>query len=441
MRALPAALIAKKRDGRRLAETEIRDLVGGIVDGSLGDAQLAALLMAGYFQGADFEETAVWTAAMRDSGEVYDLSSIPGTKVDKHSTGGVGDKVSLVLAPLVASLGVPVPMVSGRGLGHTGGTIDKLESIPGFRTELGPEEFRETLERTGLAMSAATERIAPADRRMYAIRDVTATIESVPWITGSILSKKLAEGIDALVLDVKCGRGAFMKTLEEARSLAESLVRTAERLGCTCRARITNMDRPLGLAVGNALEVAESLACLRGERAPDDLLEIVLLLAADMLVLGGKAGDEAEGRALARAALEDGRALESFRRMLLAQGGSAELCEDPWSQLPRAPVVHAVPGTRAGYLQDLDPLAIGLGALELGAGRRAPGDAIDPAVGILLLKKPGERIDRGEPLLELHARSTADAERIAARLRAAVRVEEQVPALTMPLLDSLGSGI
>ncbi len=337
MKSHPALPIAKKRDGGRLEAAEIDDLVAGIVDGSVGDAQLGALLMAGLIRGMDGEETACWTMAVRDSGLVYDLSSVPGIKVDKHSTGGVGDKVSLVLAPLVASLGVSVPMVSGRGLGHTGGTIDKLESIPGFRTDLAPGEFVATLAKVGLVMSAATDLLAPADRRMYAIRDVTATIESIPWITASILSKKLAEGIDALVLDVKCGRGAFMKDLEAARRLADSIVGTANRLGCRCRARITDMDRPLGCAVGNALEVIEAIDSLRGE-GPADLREVVELLGADMLVLAGRVADEDEGRKLCAAALDDGRALSRFAAMLEAQGADPALVEDPAARLPAAPV-------------------------------------------------------------------------------------------------------
>lgn len=439
MKPHPALPIAKKRDGRRLEAAEIDDLVAGIVDGSVGDAQLGALLMAGLIRGMDLEETACWTMAMRDSGLVYDLSAVPGTKVDKHSTGGVGDKVSLVLAPLVASLGVSVPMVSGRGLGHTGGTIDKLESIPGFRTDLAPDEFVATLAKVGLVMSAATDQLAPADRRMYAVRDVTATIESVPWITASILSKKLAEGIDALVLDVKCGRGAFMRDLQAARHLADSIVGTARRLGCRCRARITDMDRPLGRAVGNALEVIETIDSLRGE-GPADLREAVELLGADMLVLAGRVADEDEGRKLCAAALDDGRALARFAAMLEAQGADPALVEDPAARLPAAPVVTRVmaEGTAERWIQDIDPLAVGLAAVRLGAGRRTPGDPVDPAVGIVCCRKPGDRIATGEPVFEVHARTAQDAEAVAPELRAAVLVGPAPPKPIPLLLASLG---
>jgi pyrimidine-nucleoside phosphorylase len=432
VKGLPAHLIGKKRDGGTWTAAEIDDLVQGITEEEVTDAQLGALLMAGLLRGLDAEETACFTRAMRDSGEVYDLRDIPGRKIDKHSTGGVGDKTSLVLAPLAASLGVVVPMVSGRGLGHTGGTVDKLESIPGMRMQLAPEEFRSLLGRLGVAMSSQTERLAPADRRMYAARDVTATVESIGWITSSILSKKLAEGIDALVLDVKCGRGAFMKDRQRARELARSLVATAQRLGCPARARITAMDEPLGRAAGNALEVLESVECLRGG-GPDDLRECVLLLAADMLVLGGVAADEAAARRAAVAALSDGRALRRFRELVAAQGGEARVADEPEKWLPRAPHVATVEATSDGFVQSIDAHRVGVAVVELGGGRRVEGQRIDHRVGVVCRRQAGERVARGEPVLDVHARSAVEAAPVVAGLAAAVRVAGAPPA-GQPLL-------
>ncbi len=436
MKNFPARLIAKKRDGHILAPEEIQDLVDGVVDRSLSDAQLGALLMAGFLEGNRDEETVEWTRAMRDSGLVHDLSKIPGRKVDKHSTGGVGDKVSLILAPLVASLGVKVPMVSGRGLGHTGGTVDKLLSIPGFRMDLSPEEFRELIEKNGLAMSAATDAVAPADRRMYATRDVTATVESISWITSSILSKKLAEGIDALVLDVKCGRGAFMKDLKRAKELAESLVRTANLLGCKTSARITNMDRPLGHAIGNSLEVEESILCMQG-RGPKDLREVVLLLAADMLVAGDAAPPD-QAKALATAALDDGRALERFRLMVQAQGGDPGVVDSPQEVLGVAPVRQTLRADQGGYLEDLDPFEMGWTALELGAGRRVASDTIDPQVGILCHKSPGDPVASGDSLVQVFARRERDATKALARLKPLFKIGAEPPMLSPLLLATVG---
>ncbi len=436
MRYHPAKLIEIKRDGGALDPDMIRDLVSGVVDGTLSDAQLGALLMAGFLRGSNERETTAWTEAMRDSGLVLDLSGIPGPKVDKHSTGGVGDKVSLVLGPLAASLGLVVPMISGRGLGFTGGTVDKLESIPGFRMELATGEFLDLLERTGLAMSAATVEIAPADRRMYAIRDVTATVPHLPWIVSSILSKKLAEGIDALVLDVKCGRGAFMREQSSAEELARALVRTAEALGCLAAARITAMDRPLGRAVGNALEVAEAVSCLRGE-GPSDLRELVVQLTADMLVLGGLAPSLGEARRRAAAALDAGRGLEAFRRMVELQGGDPRVVEDPAGVLPRAPVVETLRAEAGGWLTELDALAVGWAAVELGAGRRRPGETIDPSVGIVCCKVPGEPVTAGERLLEIHASSPEAAAAAREQLAAAVVISRDRPPARPLVLGSV----
>ena len=435
MKLHPARLIAKKRDGGELSTDEIHDLVGGVVDGSLEPAQLGALLMAGFWRGSNAREIADWTRAMRDSGRVYSLASVEGPKVDKHSTGGVGDKVSLVLAPLVAACGGKVPMVSGRGLGHTGGTVDKLESIPGFSMQLTPEGFEALVAEIGVAMSSATADIAPADARMYATRDVTGTVESVPWIVSSILSKKLAEGIDALVLDVKCGRGAFMKDLASARELASSLVETAELCGCRTRALITDMDVPLGRAVGNALEVAEAVDCLAGG-GPGDLRECVVQLASEMLALSAATASPASGtetdaareessssaqlaraRARAEAALDDGTALARFELMVERQGGDPRVARDPWALLPRAPQVMAIDSPRAGYLVDLDPFVVGQAAVDLGAGRRSAGDSIDPSVGIVCCAKPGDFVEQGQDLFEIHhAGDVAVARDVARRL-------------------------
>ncbi|PIE24475.1 MAG: thymidine phosphorylase [Planctomycetota bacterium] len=427
MREIPARLIAKKRDGLALTRDEIQDLVSGVVDQSLEDAQLGALLMAMFLRGADFEETGYWTEAMRDSGIVHRLDSVPGRKVDKHSTGGVGDKVSLVLAPLVASCGVPVPMVSGRGLGHTGGTVDKLESIPGFRMLLSPQEYERILSETGLVMSAATKELAPADARMYATRDVTGTVECIPWITSSILAKKLAEGIDGLVLDVKCGRGAFMKELAPARELARFLVETATRLGCECCALITDMDQVLGSAVGNALEVRESLECLQGQ-GPADLREISLQLGAEMLCFGQVCDSREAARLRLEAALADGSALARFRQMVEAQGGDLRVVDDPEQHLPQAPEQAEVTSTAEAYVIDQDPLAIAWVALELGAGRKNKGEDIDPAVGIECLVAHGDKVLAGQPLFRVHARRAKDLERACAELPATIRLGDESPA-------------
>ena len=406
MRCPPADLIRKKRDGLELTQAEVQDLVAGVVDGSLADHQLGSLLMAGVWRGASVRETAAWTQAMMRSGLVLDLSAIPGRKVDKHSTGGVGDKVSIPLAPLVSSCGVPVPMVSGRGLGHTGGTVDKLEAIPGFRMQLPPEEFVALVQRVGVAMSAATAHIAPADRRMYATRDITATVESVPWITASILSKKLAEGIDALVMDVKCGRGAFMTDRRRALQLLAAIVRTGRALGKDVAALLTDMDTPLGRTVGNALEVRESIACLRGQ-GPEDLREVTLALGVEMLLLGRVARSAAQARALLLDALSSGRALQKFADMVAAQGGDLRILEPDGGPLPRATAVVTLAAPRSGFVTDLDPLVIGRAAMRLGAGRVQPGDAVDPAAGIVLLRTVGEPVRKGEPVLELHTSTQA----------------------------------
>jgi pyrimidine-nucleoside phosphorylase len=395
-------VIRKKRDVRVLSRAEIQFFVTGVTAGTLPDYQASALLMAILLRGMNAEETEWLTDGMVHSGLRVDLSDVPGLKVDKHSTGGVGDKSSLVIAPLVAACGGVVPMMSGRGLGHTGGTLDKLESIPGFRVNLSLDEMKAALAAVGCAMIGQTSRIAPADKKLYALRDVTATVESIPLITASIMSKKIAEGIGALVLDVKTGSGAFMKSEADSRRLAESLVSVGNASGVRTEAVITAMDAPLGAAAGNALEVIESIQVLQGS-GPADLIEVTLELAARMLVLGGAAADRDEGRASARAAIASGAALERFRRMVETQGGDPRIVEDH-TRLPRSPERHLVTAPRGGYVARLDAELVGRACVALGAGRDRVDDTIDPAVGVLIKAKPGDSVRSGDGVLELHYR-------------------------------------
>ncbi len=414
-------LIHRKREGGALGAGEIAALVAGFTAGEIPDAQVAALCMAIFFKGMTGAEVDALTAAMLRSGDVLDLSALPGAKVDKHSTGGVGDKTSLPLAALAAACGVRVPMVSGRGLGHTGGTLDKLEAIPGFRVDLPVERFVAQVGRLGVALIGQTARIAPADRRLYALRDVTATVESIPLIASSIMSKKLAEGIDALVLDVKVGRGAFMKTRAGARELSAALIGIGRGFGKRVTALLTAMDQPLGLAVGNALEVVEAIELLRGG-GPADLRELTVELTAEMLLLAGVAAELPEARAAVAAAIADGRGLARFREIVIAQEGDPRAIDDP-SRLPRAPRVIPVPAPAAGVVEAVDAEAIGLAAMALGAGRARVEDRIDPAVGVVLRRKVGERVEAGEPLCDVHRGDAGEPQdAIAARLAAAWRI-------------------
>jgi len=394
-------LIRKKRDGGEFSTDEIGFLVAGLTDGTVPTYQWSALAMAILWRGMTATETAGLVEAMLHSGTVLDLSDIPGPKVDKHSTGGVGDKTSLILAPVAAACGVTVPMVSGRGLGHTGGTLDKLESIPGFRIDLDLAAYRRVARECGLVLIGQTAEIAPADRVLYALRDATATVESIPLITASILSKKLAEGIDALVLDVKCGDGAFMSRIEDARALATSMTTIGRALGKPVQALLTNMDVPLGRTVGNALEIREAIACLRGH-GPDDLMEVSLELAAEMLLLGGVAETRDEALERCRKAIADGSALDRFRRMVTAQGGEARVCDDPESVLPRAACIEVIRIDRAGYLSRLAAWSVGQASMLLGAGRATAEASIDPAAGIVLHKTVGDAVAAGDVLAELH---------------------------------------
>jgi thymidine phosphorylase len=384
------SLITAKRDGQRLPADDIRWLFEAYARGDVADEQMSALLMAIYFQGLDADELRTWTAAMIASGDRLDLSPITRPTVDKHSTGGVGDKVSLILAPLVAACGAAVPQLSGRGLGHTGGTLDKLESIPGFRTELSPAATLEVLAKTGCVICAAGAGLAPADRRLYALRDVTGTVESIPLIASSIMSKKIAEGTSALVLDVKVGTGAFMKDRQRAFELAQTMVALGEEHGVSTRALLTRMDTPLGRAVGNAVEVQECIRALQGD-GPADLMEVTLALAAEMLALARVDADPA-------AAIADGRAYETFRAMVRAQDG------DPDAPLPRAAhVTTALPAPADGWLAGLDALQVGTAGWRLGAGRARKEDPVSAAAGVICLVKPGDPVRKGQPVLELRA--------------------------------------
>lgn len=392
--------IIHKRDGRQNTRQEIQELVSGAVNGSVPEYQVSAWLMAAFLNGLTPEETGTLTEVMIRSGRTLDLSDLSGPLVDKHSTGGVGDKVSLVLAPMVAACGVQVPMMSGRGLGHTGGTLDKLESIDGYTTALSEERFHDVIRDCGFAMTGQSSDVVPADRLLYALRDVTGTVESIPLITASILSKKFAEGAEALVFDVKCGAGAFMKSLDQAKALASSLRSASAALGRPVVTCITRMDAPLGYAIGNALEVEESVDCLRGD-GPDDLMEVTLRLGAWMLVAAGRAASVDEGLKRCQESIEDGSALERFVRNVTAQGGDGGQVLSP---VKRAPIEQVCTATRDGFVQRLDAYSFGRAAGALGAGRMRAEDAVLPDVGILLERKPGDPVRKGEAIARLFAR-------------------------------------
>jgi pyrimidine-nucleoside phosphorylase len=417
-------LIAAKRDGQRLSPGEIERLVGGLASGDLAEYQMSAWLMAVFFRGLDDGETVALTEAMLRSGRTLDLSRVPGIKVDKHSTGGVGDKVSIALAPLVAACGVPVPMVSGRGLGHTGGTLDKLEAIPGFRIDLTAAELERNLMDIGCCMIGQTAEIAPADKRIYALRDVTATVESIPLIVASILSKKLAEGIDALVLDVKVGRGAFMREERDARTLAETLVRVGSGAGKRVVALLTDMESPLGVAVGNAVEAREALDVLAGG-GPADVVECTLRLGAEMLVLGGGASSEKGARAKLAQAIGSGEAARTAERMIQAQGGDPRVVADR-ARIPVAPEEVVVDARTEGFVVGVDALEVGLAAVAMGAGRTRADQSVDHGVGILVDAKPGTRVSRGQSLARLLVRHRG-VEAIAQRVRAAFTIDDTAP--------------
>lgn len=430
----PQHVIARKRDGHALNREEIRSFVQGATDGSWADYQLSAMLMAIFLRGMTAEETAVYTEAMLRSGVVANLAEVRQPKADKHSTGGVGDKVSLHLAPMVAACGVAVPMISGRGLGHSGGTLDKLESIPGFRVELSLAQYRAQVARIGLCLIGQTDELAPADRKLYALRDVTGTVECIPLICGSILAKKLAEGTDVLVGDVKFGRGAFMKDKAAARQLAQALVTVATAMGTPMRAVLTAMDQPLGRNVGNALEVAESIDCLKG-RGPADTMEVTLALGEQMLVLAKAAPTLAEARTRLETSITNGTALEKFREMILAQGGDARVIDEP-ARLPQAKLKFTLSAPRAGFVTDVDAMGVALAALQLGAGRTVSTGQVDPAVGVSALVKVGEQVEVGGPLCVIHA--SGEQALLAARtmLAKAIALGDQ-PGTTVKLIDEV----
>lgn len=423
---LPYELIYKKRNGDRLTHEEMEFLVGGFTRGDIPDYQMSAFLMAVFFRGMDDAETAALTKTMMDSGEVLDLRGrFPVRTVDKHSTGGVGDKVSLPLTPAVAACGVPVPMMSGRGLGHTGGTLDKLESIPGFRTNLTKDEFLNVLSKTGCAMVGQTEKIAPADKKMYALRDVTATVDCIPLIAASILSKKLSAGPEALVLDVKTGHGAFMQKMEDSKRLAQAMLGICRKAGRPAVTFITDMEEPLGLAVGNALEIHETLECLSGA-GPADLRELVVTFGAEMLKLAGRAKHTEDGRNAIETVLSNGEAKRKFAEMVAAQGGDPKAVDDP-ARLPSAKFVEALEAPKSGIIQRMAARDIGVASLLLGAGRTRASDAVDFAAGIVLTRKTGARIKKGEPLAYLH---TNDHSRLAGardRFLSAVKIGATKP--------------
>lgn len=425
-------IIEKKRDGLPLSQQEIDYFIKGVTEGSIPDYQISALLMAICLMGMNEEETLQLTLAMVASGDRIDLSGIPGVKVDKHSTGGVGDKTTLILGPIVAACGVPVAKMSGRGLGHTGGTIDKLESIPGFHTELSREEFIKTVQTIGLAVVGQSGNLVPADKKLYALRDVTGTIRSIPLISASIMSKKLAAGADAIVLDVKSGSGAFMKTLEEARELARAMVRIGNGAGRKTVAVITDMDRPLGKAVGNALEVKEAIEVLSGH-GPLDITEVCVTLAGKMLELAGK-GDFDSCRNLARKAIDDKSALNKLKLMINAQKGLEDVVKDT-GLLPRAVHTKTYVSPEDGYLEAVISDKLGIASMLLGAGRATKESPIDPAAGIMLLKKPGDRLTRGEPILVLHTDDASLFDASIKEIQEAVVISREQPSSSPLILD------
>lgn len=428
MRAID--IIEKKRDGYELTGEEIDFFIQGYTRGDIPDYQAAAWLMAVYLRGMSERETRDLTLAMARSGDMLDLSDVAPVVADKHSSGGIGDKVTLVVAPVVAACGVPVGKMTGRGLGFTGGTVDKLESIPGFRTNLSPQEFKAQLARIGIVITGQSENLAPADRKLYALRDVTGTVSSLPLIVSSIMSKKLAGGATAILLDVKVGSGAFMKTVEEATRLAEAMVRLGRELGRRVGALVSDMNQPLGWAVGNALEVQEAINVLH-EAGPPDLREHCLVVAAEMLALAGRVANSGEGAELAAQAIADGSAWRKFRAMVAAQGGDIRFVDEP-DRLPRAPIIEPVPAPAEGYLQKVDAAQIGRAVVDLGGGREKKGDPIDHSVGVVVHYKVGEWVQKGTPLCTIYASDRVRLERARARLLGAHTVgSEPVPSLPL----------
>ncbi len=432
-------LIAKKRDGQVLSTEEIYYMIAGYTDGSIPDYQMSAMCMAILLKGMNEQETLDLTMAMTYSGEVLDLSPIEGIKADKHSTGGVGDKTSLVLCPMVAACGLKIAKMSGRGLGHTGGTIDKLESFPGFSTALSEKEFFENVNRHGIALIGQTANLVPADKKLYALRDVTGTVPSIPLIVSSIMSKKLASGADVIVLDVKCGDGSFMKTPGQALELAENLTKIGRRAGRRCAAVITDMDQPLGFAVGNALEVKEAIAVLKGEQE-GDLLDLCLALGSCMLTEAGFAGSHAEAKETLKMSIRDGRALNKLAEMVRAQGGDDRAVYQP-ELLPKAAIQVEVPAPKSGRVGRIHAEAVGLVSMMLGGGRATKEDVIDPAVGVVLRKKLGDAVAEGESLAQVHANDPEKAKEAVERLQDCFELTSG-PVVRGPLIHQiLGTGL
>lgn len=436
---LPQEIIRKKRDNQRLKPTEIEFFVSGISSGAVSEGQIAAFAMAVFFRGMDMTERVALTRAMMRSGSVLEWSALKldGPILDKHSTGGVGDKTSLILGPIVAACGGYVPMISGRGLGHTGGTLDKFDAIPGYQTAPDLETFRRVVKEAGCAIIGQTADLAPADRRFYAIRDVTATVESVPLITASILSKKLAAGLQGLVMDVKTGSGAFAAELEMARELADSIVRVANGAGVKTSALITDMNQVLGRTAGNAVEMLESIRCLKGEATEPRLLDVTLALSAELLVIGGKAADAREGRRLAERALESGRAAEQFQRMVVGLGGPADILDHPERHLAVAPVIKPCLAEEPGQVLIMDTRAVGMAVVALGGGRTRPTDGIDHRVGLTEIVGLGEEIGPDRPIAMVHAASDEAAEAAMVVLRRAVRVTGQATKIGSVVIEEL----
>jgi pyrimidine-nucleoside phosphorylase len=425
----PQDVIRKKRDGEQLSREEINFFIAGVTHGDIADYQISALLMAIYLNGMNEAEQQALTEAMLQSGSILDFSDIPKPKADKHSTGGVGDKTSLLIAPLVAACGVCVPMISGRGLGHTGGTLDKLESIPGYRVNLSPSEFQSVLERVGFTMAGQTAELAPADKKMYALRDATATVEAIPLIVASIISKKGAAGLEAMIIDVKVGSGAFMREEGRAKALAHALVKTGNSCGIRTRALLTDMNQPLGTAVGNSLEVKECIEILRGEMktGTEDVLELSLELSAHMLVLARVDDSLKAARNRLQQALTSGQALELFRSNVEAQGGDARVCDDPERVLPLVSESFKVESPRSGFVSGINTAEIGYAIAAIGGGRVRIEDAIDPTVGFMTAARIGASIQAGEPLGLIYCRDEAKAREAAQRIQAAYSVADGAP--------------
>lgn len=432
MRAID--IILKKRNGGTLSEAEIDFFVQGFTQGEIPDYQAAAWAMAVFFQGMKDAETVALTMAMVRSGKQLDLSAVAPIVADKHSTGGVGDKTTMVVAPLVAATGLPVGKMSGRGLGYFGGTVDKLETIPGFRANLNDQEFRESLARVGLVVTGQSSELAPADGKLYALRDVTGTVESLPLIASSVMSKKIAAGANCIVLDVKHGKGAFMKTLEDATALAEAMAAIGRGVGRKVRAVLSSMEQPLGYAVGNSLEVREAVETLQG-RGPKDLIELAFILGSQLLIMAGRAKDETEARDQLERVLNNGAAFARYKAFVANQGGDTGVL-DQSERLPQAPYVEQLPAPQNGYIQAMDAEKIGIGAHELGAGRKVKTDPIDPAVGLVLHRKVGDAVQKGEPLLEIHAQTSAAAEGVREALLSAYTFSE-TPVNPPSLIDRI----